>query len=118
MELVVVGIGLVVLLAIAATALGQAWGPLLLAIGFGGLAALFLASGYRSPGPEIGVAYLGASVSELAAANEYWNRHEDSGGPDGAWRFVATGIGLAGTVGFVGVLFLLARAIVGYYSLL
>lgn len=115
MEILLV-IGLVALVAVVASALGEVWGPLLIGLGFAGWGSLVLVSGYISPWPEIGVGYLGGSLAEFAAAREFWRCRGSRSGPSVAWRVMAALVGIAGTL-LVGVLVMLvAIAIAGFYS--
>lgn len=115
MEILLV-IGLIALVAVVASALGEIWGPLLIGLGFAGWGSLILVSGYTSPWPEIGVGYLGGSLAEFAAAREFWRCRDSRSGPPGAWRAMAALLGVAGTL-LVGVLVMLvAIAIAGFYS--
>ena len=109
-------ISLVALFAIVASAMGHVLGPLVLGLGYLGLAALFLLSGYRSPGPEIGFSYLVGCVGELGAAGAFWSRRKDPRGPAVEWRVAATLLGLAGVLLFVAFLIILAAAIGSFYS--
>jgi hypothetical protein len=104
-------IGVLALVAIIGTALGQLWGPLLLALGFAGWGALLLLSGFRYPFPMIGVAYLMASVGELAAAWEFW-QPASAEGPSASWRGGAALAGVLGALGAMGLLVVLAAAAV------
>lgn len=115
MELLAV-LTLVAILVLLACALGQVWAPLLTGFAFLGVAALFLLSGYRSPWPEFGLLYLGGSLGEFAAVDEFWRQRGARGGPSAGWRLAATLIGFAGCVMFVVVLLIVAAAIGSYYS--
>lgn len=107
---------LIVLVVAAASALGQVWGPLLFGVGFAGWGGLLLVSGYTSPIPEIGVAYVAGSVGEFAVAREFWRARDMPKGPSAGWRWVAVLVGIAGSVMVVGLLLIIAAAIAGYYS--
>lgn len=91
-------IGLIALIAIVASALGEVRGPLLIGLGFAGRGSLVLVSGYTSPWPEIGVGYLGGSLAEIAAAREFGRCRGSRPGPSVAWRAMAALVGIAGTI--------------------
>jgi hypothetical protein len=104
-------IALFVMLAVAGAALGQVWGPLLLAVGFAGWGVLLLVSGFGYPLQMIGVGYLLVGVLEFAAAWEFW-LPAPAGGPSSSWRVGAALTGVAGALGVFGLLMAIAGAMV------
>jgi hypothetical protein len=101
-------VALLVVVAIIGTALGQVWGPLLLAVGAAGWGVLLLLSGLGTF-VMIGVGYLLVGVLEFAAAREFWTSEE---GPSRSWRVGAALTGVAGGLGTVLLLLVIAGMIV------
>lgn len=112
MEILAV-IGLAALIAIVGCVMGQVWGPLMVGLGFAGWGALLLLSGFRSPGPELGLLYLGGSFTEFVAASEFWDAQHSPLGPSAKWTLTAALVGFVGTVGVVVLVFMIAAAVVG-----
>ena len=110
-------IAVIALVAIVACALGQVWGPLVIALGLAGWAAFMLLSGFTSPGPEVGLLALGGSVAEFAAASEFWDRRGARAGAPLRWRATATLVGAGGSLLVVVSLGVLASAAIGAWSL-
>lgn len=92
-------VALVALGAVVACAAGKIAGPIVLALGFGFFGIGLL--GTYQWGPALGLAYLGGAVTEVAAVREYWRAGGRRSGPSTGWRLLSTGIGAAGSIGLV-----------------
>jgi len=114
--LLLLAIAVIAVVAIVACALGQVWGPLVIALGLAGWAALMLMSGFTSPGPELGLLSLGGSVAEFAAASEFWDRRGARTGVPLRWRALATLVGAGGSLLVVMSLGVFASAAIGVWS--
>ncbi len=101
-------IAFLVMIASVGTALGEVWGPLLLAVGAAGWGVLLLVSGIGLF-VMIGVGYLLVGALEFAAAWEFWTSEV---GPSRSWRVGAALTGVAGGLGTVLLLLALAGAMV------
>jgi len=110
MELFVI-IVLAALVASIVAALGNAWGPAVLGVGLIAWGLLLLVSGLRGPIPAFGLLYLCAGLAEFAATWEFMQPVSGSG-PSVAWRTGAALIGVAGTIGSVILLVLIAQAVI------
>ncbi len=114
---VVVVIVLLALAAVLAAALGNGWGPAILALGFGGWALYVLLPGYDWPWPLFGIVYLALAIAELAAAGGFWSWQDERVAasaatkvrrsaapaaplkPPASWRAAAVLLGVGGYVG-------------------
>ena len=110
MELFVM-IWLVALVASVVTAFGNAWGPAVLGVGLAGWGLLLLLSGLRGPIPAFGILYVCAGFAEFAATWKFM-QPASARGPSVSWRAGAALVGVAGTIGSVILLVLIAQAVI------
>ena len=86
-----VAIDILMVLAILACHRGLVWGPVCLGLVFAGVGLYSLFSV-----PEVGLAYIGGSVAEVAAAREFQRRRGTQGTPPDGWRQWAVFVAVVG----------------------
>lgn len=109
------GILLIALLATIASVIGSRVGPALFGLGFLALGALAITGGNWLVALA-GCALVGAGIVELIAAREYHLARATEGGPSEFVRLKATLVGLAGSISFLVLIWLIAMAMSTVWS--